>query len=101
MNPANLISNRKNKTEITTKVPHPAIVIEWNKTVSTITAEIDKTIQEIENFKNNDLATLKENIFVNIKLASLAEHNLNQTINSFASEKIKVEKLKKEYDALY
>jgi hypothetical protein len=30
----------------------------------------------------------------------LAEYNLNQTINSFASEKLKVEKLKKEYDAL-
>ena len=95
-----LISNRKNKTEITTKIPHPAIIVEWNKTVSAIIKEIDKTIKEIETFKKKDLASLKENIFVNKKLASLAEHNLNQTIYSFASEKLKVEKLKKEYDAL-
>jgi MoxR-like ATPase len=96
----NLISNRKNKTEITTKIPHPAIITDWNKTVSTLSKEIDKTIREIETFKKKDLASLKENIFVNKKLASLAEHNLNQTINSFASEKLKVEKLKKEYDKL-
>jgi MoxR-like ATPase len=95
-----IIKDRKSKTEIETQRPHKAIIAEWNKTVSTITKEIDKTIKEIETFKKKDLATLKENIFVNKKLASLAEHNLNQTINSFASEKLKVEKLKKEYDAL-
>ena len=49
-----------------------------------------ETIREIETFKKKDLASLKENIFVNKKLASLAEHNLNQTINSFASEKLKL-----------
>ena len=96
----NLVSNRKNKTEVTTKTPDYRIIKDWNKTVSTITKEIDKTIKEIETFKKKDLASLKENIFVNKKLASLAEHNLNQTINSFASEKLKVEKLKKEYDKL-
>jgi len=93
-------SNRKSKTEISTKTPHKAIITEWNKTVSILTKEIDKTIQDIETFKKEDLSSLKENIFVNKKLASLAEDNLNQTINSFASEKLKVEKLKKEYDAL-
>jgi len=92
--------DRKYKNEIITKKPHKAIITEWNKTVSTLTKEIDKTIKAIETFKKKDLASLKENIFVNKKLASLAEHNLNQTINSFATEKIKVEKLKKEYDAL-
>lgn len=96
----NLLTNRKSKTEITTKIPHKSIIKDWNKTVATLTREIDKTIKEIETFKKKDLASLKENIFVNKKLASLAEHNLNQTINSFASEKLKVEKLKKEYDAL-
>lgn len=96
----NLVSNRKNKTEVTTKTPDYRIIKDWNKTVTTITKEIDKTINAIETFKKEDLASLKENIFVNKKLASLAEHNLNQTINSFASEKLKVEKLKKEYDAL-
>jgi len=95
-----LIKNRKSKTETETQRPHKAIITEWNKTVSTITKEIDKTIKAIETFKKEDLASLKENIFVNKKLASLAEHNFNQTINSFASEKLKVEKLKKEYDAL-
>jgi len=95
-----LISNRKNKTEITTKIPHKAIISEWNKQVNSVINEINKTIKEIETFKKKDLASLKENIFVNKKLALLAEHNLNQTINSFASEKLKVEKLKKEYDAL-
>jgi MoxR-like ATPase len=93
-------SNRKSKTEISTKTPHKAIIKEWNKTVLNLTKEIDKTIKEIETFKKKDLSSLKENIFVNKKLASLAEYNLNQTINSFASEKLKVEKLKKEYDAL-
>lgn len=95
-----IVKNRKSKMEIETQRPHKAIITEWNKTVSAITKEIDKTIHEIEAFKKTDLASLKENIFVNKKLASLAEHNLNQTINSFASEKLKVEKLKKEYDAL-
>lgn len=96
----NLISNKKTKSEITTKIPHPAIIAEWDKKVLIISKEIDKTITEIETFKKKDLASLKENIFVNKELASLAEHNLNQTINSFASEKLKVEKLKKEYEAL-
>lgn len=96
----NLISNKKKKLEITTKIPHPAIIADWDKKVLIISKEIDKTITEIETFKKKDLASLKENIFVNKKLASLAEHNLNQTINSFADEKLKVEKLKKEYDAL-
>lgn len=95
-----IIKNRKSKTEIETQRPHKAIISEWNNTVSTLKKEIDKTIKEIETFKKKDLASLKENIFVNKKLASLAEHNLNQTINSFASEKQKVEKLKKEYDKL-
>jgi len=95
-----IVKNRKSKIEIETQKPHKAIITEWNKTVSTLKKEIDKTIKEIEIFKKKDLASLKENIFVNKKLASLAEHNLNQTINSFASEKLKVEKLKKEYDAL-
>ena len=95
-----IMSNRKSKTEISTKIPHKAILKDWNKQVLSITKEIDKTIKEIEIFKKKDLASLRENIFVNKKLASLAEHNLNQTINSFASEKLKVEKLKKEYDAL-
>jgi len=90
-----IVKNRKSKTEIETQKPHKAIITEWDKTVSTLTKEIDKTITEIETFKKKDLASLKENIFVNKKLASLAEHNLNQTINSFVSEK-----LKKEYDAL-
>ena len=93
-------SDRKYKNEIATKKPHKAILTEWNKTVSTLTKEIEKTIKAIEIFKKKDLASLKENIFVNKKLALLAEHNLNQTINSFASEKLKVEKLKKEYDKL-
>lgn len=97
----NLISNRKNKTEVTTKTPDHRIIKDWNKTVSTLIKEIDETITEIETFKKKNLASLKENLFVNKKLAILAEHNLNQTINSFASERIKVEKLKKEYDALY
>ena len=96
----NLISNKKTKSEITTKTPHPAIIAEWDKKVLIISKEIDKTIKEIETFKKKDLASLKENLFVNKNLATLAEHNLNQTINSFASEKLKVEKLKKEYDAL-
>ena len=95
-----IVKNRKSKTEIETQRPHKAIITEWNKTVSTLTKEIDKTIKEIETFKKKDLSSLRENIFVNKKLASLAEHNLNQTISSFASEKLKVEKLKKEYDAL-
>lgn len=99
-NTFNLNKNRKTKTETTSIKPHKAIIKEWNKTVLKINKEIDKTIKEIETFKKKDLAKLKENIFVNKKLASLAEHNLNQTINSFASEKLKVEKLKKEYDAL-
>lgn len=94
------VTSRKTKVEVKTKIPHPAIIKEWNKNVSTISREIDNTIQEIEVFKKTDLALLKENIFVNKKLASLAEHNLNQTIDWFASEKLKVEKLKKEYDAL-
>lgn len=94
------VTSRKTKVEVKTKIPHPAIIKEWNKNVSTISREIDKTIQEIEAFKKTDLALLKENIFVNKKLASLAEHNLNQTLDWFASEKLKVEKLKKEYDAL-
>lgn len=96
----NLKSNKKTKSETTTKIPHPAIIAEWDKKVLIISKEIDKTIKEIETFKKKDLALLKENIFVNKKLASLAEHNLNQTINSFASEKLKVEKLKKEYDKI-
>lgn len=99
-NSFSLIKNRKTKIEIKTKTPHSSIIKGWNKTVLNITTEINKTIKEIETFKKKDLASLKENIFVNKKLASLAEHNLNQTINSFASEKLKVEKLKKEYDKL-
>lgn len=95
-----LIKNRKTKLEIKTKTPHLSIIKGWNKTVINLTKELNKTIKEIETFKKKDLSSLKENIFVNKKLASLAEHNLNQTINSFASEKLKVEKLKKEYDAL-
>lgn len=99
-NTFNFVKNRITKTETTLITPHKAIITEWNKRVLTLTKEIDKTIKAIETFKKKDLASLKENIFVNKKLASLAEHNLNQTINSFASEKLKVEKLKKEYDAL-
>ncbi len=99
-NTYDLLKNRKTKTEVKTKKPHKAIIKEWDKTVNNLLNEIDKTIEEIENYKNEDLASLKENIFVNKKLASLAEHNLNQTINSFVAEKIRVEKLKKEYDAL-
>jgi phenylalanyl-tRNA synthetase alpha subunit len=95
-----LIKDRKQKTEIETQRPHKAIIKEWDKTVSNLLKQIDKTIKEIENFKKEDLASLKENIFVNKKLASLAEHNLNQTINRFIAEKIRVEKLKEKYDAL-
>jgi len=92
--------NRKRRGEVNTKNPHTAIISEWNKKVSTISKQIDKTISEIESFKKDDLATLKDNLFVNKKLASLAEDNLNQTIVSFASEKSKVKKLKERYDAL-
>lgn len=95
-----LTKNRKTKTETTTLTPHKAIIKDWNKQVATLTKEIDETIKAIESFKKKDLASLKENIFVNKKLASLAEHNLNQTIKSFVAEKLKVEKLKKGYEAL-
>jgi len=95
-----LITNKINKTDITTKIPHKAILKEWDRNILNIITEIDKTINKIQTFKNNDLSTLKENIFVNKKLASLAEFNLNQTINSFTTEKLNIENLKKEYDKL-
>ncbi|WP_339848296.1 AAA family ATPase [uncultured Dokdonia sp.] len=95
-----LTKNRKSKTEIVTQKPHNAIITAWDKKVSIISKEIDKIIKTIEAFKNKDLASLRNNIFINQKLAALAEYNLNQTIDSFALEKIKVEKLKKVYEAL-
>ena len=55
---------------------------------------------QFEAFKNKDLAGLKENLFVSKKLAPIVEKNINQTLSSFLSEKIKVEKLKAGYDKL-
>ena len=65
-----------------------------------ILKEINNTIKEIETYKKKDLASLKENIFVNKKLASIVEYNLNRTIENLLAEKIKVENLKDEYDKL-
>lgn len=96
----NLIADRKNKTEVKTTRPHKAIIKDWDEKVQSIVKEIDTTIKAIEAFKSTDLSSLKENLFVNKSLASLAEYNLDYTIKCFVMEKVKVKKLKKYYDGL-
>lgn len=94
------IQATSSKEETETIRPHIAIIKDWDKKVLNISKSIDKTVKEIEAFKNKDLAGLKENLFVSKKLAPIVEKNINQTLSSFLSEKIKVEKLKAGYDKL-
>lgn len=93
-------ANKKKKTEIETIRPHAAIIKAWDGEIDRIIGEVDRTVKEIEVFKNENLKDLKENVFVNKQLVEIVEYNLNHTIKTFLTEKTKATKMKKAYDEL-
>ncbi len=94
-------TDKKQRKEIKKIRPHQAIITEWNKKIKNIKESINKTINEIENYKRNELAELKSNIFVSRNYADIPEHNLNQTIRQLYELKLTADKLKNEYSNIY
>lgn len=90
----------KYKKEIQTKRPHKAIIEKWNKDVKNIIDEIDSEIGIINEYRNEELSNLLDNLFVYKGLAKLAEENLYKTIASFENMKKEVEKIKLGYEKL-
>lgn len=95
-----LIQQRQTTKEYTTKRPHKAILKTWNAQVKQLHRELDQAYQKLETYRDQELAGLRQNLFVQPKLASIVERNLDQTRKGLMSAKNRLTTLKKSYHDL-
>lgn len=95
-----LKKQRKTTKSYTTKRPHKAILKTWNTQVKQLHKELDQAYQQLKNYQQQDLASLRQNLFVQPQLATIVERNLHQTGEALILQKARLTTLKKHYDAL-
>ncbi len=86
--------------EVESIAPNQPTLNDWNTRVKNILAEIEKDKKTIASYKDIELKTLKENIFVDIKLSKYVEKNLFELIGRLMRYENEVEKLKDSYENL-
>lgn len=80
--------------------PNKRLLTAWNKEVKRIQEECDNCISQIEKYRKGNLSAIQSNIFVHKDNSILVEENLTNTIQEFQKLKLKIEKVKSDYEQL-
>jgi MoxR-like ATPase len=86
------------KRDVLYKPPTPLLKKAWDNQVKELVNIIQEKINMVNKHKNNQLAHLRTNLFVESYLADIVETNLNSIIKELGIMKLDVEKIKNYYD---
>lgn len=96
----NLKKGNVKKRRTINRPPTPMTKKIWNKQVNDFNILIQEQIDKVESHKNEQLAHLRTNLFVESHFAEIVETNLNTIIQELGVMKLEVEKIKNYYDNL-
>lgn len=88
------------KSEQVSRAPHKLVRKYWDESVQIILNYIEKHLEELDSEAPEALKHLEENLFVPKRLAKIVRSNLNESINTLNSLRIRVEKIQHGYAKL-
>ena len=85
------------RTEIIPKEPHQLLIAHWDERFRELQRYIDEQMVKLESEAPGQLGGLRQNLFVEPRLAELAEANQRQTREAVEGMRLRLEKLRYSY----
>lgn len=88
------------KNETFTKKPHKVVEESWDKKVKQYLEVTNHQKDELNSYRNKDLAHLRTNLFVNPVLANIVETHLTNTQKEIEKYEVEIRKIQNDYKKL-
>ena len=92
-----LRTRQRERTQIIAKQPHRLLVEHWDERYRTLQAYIGEQLAKLAGEAPGALGGLRQNLFVEARLAELAEANQRQTTEAVEAMRLRLEKLRYSY----
>ena len=91
-------TDTKTKKTILSKIPHPGTKKEWDKSIENFKKQIQLLLQEVNNYKANDLKHLRINLFVKPEFAVFVEKNIIDLEKEIGIIDVELSRIKYSYE---
>ncbi|MEM6297588.1 MAG: AAA family ATPase [Bacteroidota bacterium] len=98
--PFQMKTQKIDKEEQVSRKPHKLVRKYWDESVEQLENYIRKNLEELDTNAPDELNHLNDNLFVPKHLSSIVRTNLNESVNTLNSLKIKLEKVQHSYVSL-
>jgi MoxR-like ATPase len=85
------------KNEVFTKEPHPKVKEDWDNRVNGFLQHTGGMKNQIEQYRNKDLAHLRTNLFVEPELANIVESHITKTLKEIEKIELEIREIQNNY----
>jgi MoxR-like ATPase len=96
----NLKTKTKGEKRQATKKPHPKVEEDWDNRVNGFLQHTDGMKNQIEQYRNKDLAHLRTNLFVEPELANIVESHITKTQKDIEKIELEIREIQHNYKKL-
>ncbi len=93
-----LKAHEEQAEKLSTRKPHPVVLKAWNDRVVNIREAIQKEVATLDRYVNEDLKSIRTNMFVDPEYANVVETKLAAIRKELAGLDLEIDKLKDKYE---